>query len=264
MGAGTAQSVFARAPDVARERVFLVCSVSLLAGAAWLALWFFGSSPGGFLVHHPALSHTGGVAPGLFAMLFVGGWTVMTVAMMLPTSLPLVAVFHTVARRRRDRAQLIALVIAGYLATWTVFGVVVYLGHLVLSWFAEAGPRPESYSWVVGGSIVLVAGAFQFTQLKYHCLDKCRSPLSFVMGHWRGRNNRWQALSLGIHHGLFCVGCCWALMLLMFVVSVGNLGWMLTLAAVMTIEKNVRWGRRISAPLGIALLGAGTAMLALG
>ena len=187
----------------------------------------------------------------------------MTVAMMLPTSLPLISVFHTIARQRVDRSLLIALLIAGYLAIWTLFGVVVYLGHLVLRWFAETSPWLEAHSWAVGGSIMLLAGAFQFTQLKYRCLDKCRSPFSFVIEHWRGRNHRWQALWLGIHHGLFCVGCCWALMLLIFAVSVASLGWMLTLATVMAVEKNVPWGRRISAPMGIALLVAGTAMLAL-
>lgn len=115
----------------------------------------------------------------------------------------------------------------------------------------------------MSGLTVLVAGAFQFTTLKYRCLDKCRSPLSFVIEHWRGRDNRWQAFRLGAHHGVFCVGCCWALMLLMFVVSVGNLGWMLVLAAVMALEKNVPWGRRMSAPVGVVLVVCGSVMLAL-
>jgi len=99
-----------------------------------------------------------------------------------------------------------------------------------------------------------VAGAFQFSRLKYRCLDKCRTPLSFVIEHWRGRAQTWQAFLLGAHHGLYCVGCCWALMLLMFVVGAGSLGWMLLLAAAMAVEKNMPWGRRLSAPLGVALL----------
>src|SRR5205085_364555 len=93
-----------------------------------------------------------------------------------------------------------------------------------------------------------------FSSLKYRCLDKCQTPLSFVITHWRGRAPRWQAFRLGAAHGLFCVGCCWALMLLMFAFGMGSLGWMLLLAAVMAIEKNLPWGRRLSAPLGIALL----------
>ena len=83
----------------------------------------------------------------------------------------------------------------------------------------------------------MLAGLYQFTPLKYACLDKCRSPLSFITEHWRGSHERTQAFRLGVHHGLFCIGCCWSLMLLMFAVGVGNLGWMLVLGALMAIEK---------------------------
>jgi predicted metal-binding membrane protein len=108
---------------------------------------------------------------------------------------------------------------------------------------------------------LLVAGAYQFSPLKYHCLEKCRSPLSFALEHWRGRRERLHALWLGVHHGLFCIGCCWSLMLLMFAVGVGNLGWMLALSAVMAAEKNLPWGRRLSAPLGVALLFWGAVLI---
>ena len=89
-------------------------------------------------------------------------------------------------------------------------------------------------------------------------MDKCRAPLSFVVQHWRGGGEGGQALLLGAHHGAFCVGCCWALMLLMFAVGTGSLGWMLALGAVMAIEKNLPWGRHFSAPLGAVLLSWGT------
>jgi predicted metal-binding membrane protein len=117
----------------------------------------------------------------------------------------------------------------------------------------------------VGGSLLLiVAGLYQFTPLKYRCLDKCRSPLSFVLGYWQGGAARASnAFRLGVHHGLFCVGCCWALMLLMFAVGTGNVVWMLMLGTVMAVEKNVSWGRRLSAPLGVLLVISGFAMLAL-
>ena len=98
------------------------------------------------------------------------------------------------------------------------------------------------------------AGAFQFTRLKYRCLDQCRTPFSFILQHWRGRRPKWNAFALGAHHGVFCVGCCWAIMLLMFVVGTGNVGYMLALGAIMALEKNTPWGRQLSRPLGFALL----------
>ena len=108
--------------------------------------------------------------------------------------------------------------------------------------------------WIVGAAVLALAGAFQFTALKYYCLDRCRTPFSFVHAHWRGRRPRLEALRLGLSHGVFCVGCCWAIMLLMFVVGAGSVGWMLALGAVMAIEKNARWGRRLSVPLGVGLV----------
>ncbi len=113
---------------------------------------------------------------------------------------------------------------------------------------------------MLGAATVALAGLYQFTPLKYHCLDKCRSPLSFIMEHWHGRHDRAQALRLGVRHGLYCLGCCWSLMLLMFAVGLGSLGWMLVLATVMAIEKNIPWGRWLSAPLGVFLLVWGVAL----
>jgi predicted metal-binding membrane protein len=112
-------------------------------------------------------------------------------------------------------------------------------------------------AWVLGAVVLVIAGLFQFSRLKYHCLDKCRTPLSFIMQHWHGITPRRDAFLLGTHHGVFCVGCCWAIMLLMFVVGTGNVGWMLVLGGVMGIEKNAAWGRKLSRPLGLALIAWG-------
>ena len=111
-------------------------------------------------------------------------------------------------------------------------------------------------TWVIGAAILAIAGVYQFAELKYRCLDKCRTPLSFLAQHWHGPRPRRSSFRLGLDHGVFCVGCCWAIMLLMFVVGTGNVGWMLALGAVMAVEKNMPWGRRLSRPIGGALLGA--------
>jgi predicted metal-binding membrane protein len=128
----------------------------------------------------------------------------------------------------------------------------------VLHQVAEHSPWLETNGWIIGAATLLLAGGFQFTRLKYRCLDQCRAPLSFVMERWQGRREHRNALRLGIDHGIFCVGCCWALMLLMFGVGIGNIGWMLCLGAIMAVEKNMPWGRKISSPLGLALLAWGT------
>jgi predicted metal-binding membrane protein len=180
----------------------------------------------------------------------------MCVAMMLPTSLPVLAAFHALAGGRPDGRALVALVVAGYLTTWAGFGLLVYGQHLILQQLLIA----SGWAWagaLAAPALLVLAGAFQFSSLKYRCLDKCRSPLAFVLGYWQGRREAWQAFRLGFDHGLFCVGCCWALMLLMFLVGVHYLAWMLILGTVMAVEKNVSWGRRLSAPLGVVLIAAG-------
>src|SRR5437762_58177 len=103
----------------------------------------------------------------------------------------------------------------------------VHLGQLAVQQLAAASGWLDGRSWAASGAILMIAGVYQFTPLKYRCLEKCRSPLSFVVEHWQGRNERRQAFRLGVDHGVFCVGCCWALMLLMFVVGMSNLAWML-------------------------------------
>ena len=230
------------------HRTLLFGSVGLISITAWLALWQFGVTLHSSVHHHRAVSDT------TLALLFVGAWTVMTVAMMLPTSVPLIATFDTIAGQRPDRSLLVALVVIGYLVTWVLLGLVFYSAGMIVQRLAVTSGWLQTHGSVGGAGLFLVAGLYQFSPLKYRCLDKCRSPLSFVLGHWQGQHDRRNALWLGVHHGLFCVGCCWALMLLMFAVGVGNLGWMLALGAVMAVEKNVPWGRRLSAPLGVLLV----------
>jgi predicted metal-binding membrane protein len=254
-------SIFRSSAPPVVERTLLVVTVSLLAAAAWLALWLTEGSGHGLLHHHSLSGH--GDSPPLFPLFFVAGWTVMTVAMMLPTSLPIIATFHTIAGRREDRALLVGLVVTGYIAAWALFGGLVYLGNLLLQQVVMAIPWLHARMWAGAPLLLLVAGAFQFSRLKYRCLEKCRSPLSFVIEHWQGRQERWQAFRLGVDSGIFCVGCCWALMLLMFIVGAGSLGWMFLLAVVMAVEKNVPWGRRMSAPVGAVLLAWGAALLVL-
>jgi predicted metal-binding membrane protein len=195
--------VWAASRDDSRLFIFLMTALITLA---WLALWAWGRSPGGlFYGHHGPDVFTRG---GAFMLVFMAGWTVMVVAMMLPTSLPLIMLFRTITRRRRDRALLVALLIVGYVGIWTLFGIVVYFGGWMLQQIVQQSGWLETNAWILGTGIVTLAGLYKSAPLKYKCLEKCRSPLSFVMEHWRGSHERSQALRLGMQYGLFCVGCC--------------------------------------------------------
>jgi len=242
----------------------LVPIIGLLIATAWAALWFWAQSPYGRYLDHGRWTEIGVAAdichalprgdvllPGL---LYIGGWLLMTAAMMLPTVLPLLRRFERLTAARADRRVLIGLLITGYLLVWGAFGFAAHLLdsalHLIVgqsNWLAVNG-------WLLGAVVLAIAGGFQFTRLKYRCLDRCRTPLGFITQYWRGRRPKWNAFVLGGHHGAFCVGCCWAIMLLMFVVGTGNVGYMLVLGAIMALEKNMPWGRRLSRPLGFALL----------
>lgn len=188
------------------------------------------------------------------ALAYASGWVLMIGAMMLPTTLPVLRIFRRMVAHRPHAAALYALVIGGYLCAWLGFGLAAHL----LDWTLHAAARETAWlvanGWMLGAAAIAAAGAFQFSALKYHCLEKCRTPYGFVVQRWQGRSPARESWRIGWDHGLFCVGCCWALMLLMFVVGSGNLGWMLALGLVMAAEKNLPAGRRLSAPLGWALL----------
>jgi predicted metal-binding membrane protein len=234
---------------------------------AWVMLIALGQSPYGRFIDHGEFGEVDLAAStesfGIMA-LFVGGWTLMTFAMMLPTSLPLIDMFRRMTAKRADAGGLLALLIAGYLLVWAAFGVAALFGDRLIHAAADESAWLHDNAWLIGGGTIAVAGLYQFTPLKYMCLDKCRSPMMFIAGRWSGGGHRSSALRLGIDHGVFCVGCCWSLMLLMFVVGVGNIGWMLILGAIMAVEKNMPWGKHLSAPLGASLAMAGLGMLALG
>jgi len=251
-----------RAHSASRPDAILIALLTALVLLAWYALWLWGRSPyGHLLMHGPAHFGTATHSPWLFAVLFVVGWTVMTVAMMLPTSFPLILLFYRIVRERANAVWLLSVLVFGYLVSWLACGFLLQgmngllqAGIVRFAWHAHA-------AWISGAVLLTIAGLYQFSSLKYACLDKCRSPLSFITSRWKGGNEAAQALRIGVEHGLYCVGCCWSLMLLMFVVATGSLAWMLLLGVVMALEKNFPWGRRVSAPLGAVLLLAAVAVI---
>ncbi len=239
------------------DRGAFLGSIVALVMLAWMTLWIWDRSPYGRYLDHGRLGEIGTASLLIPVALYLIGWTLMTTAMMLPTTIPLLEIFRRLTDHRPERLQLMTLLVAGYLGVWVAFGAAAHTADWVLHEFVERNPWLEAHAYIIGAGTLLLAGTFQFSRLKYRCLDKCRAPLSFVMEYWRGSHDRRNALFLGVHHGLFCVGCCWALMLLMFSVGVGNIGWMLTLGMIMAVEKNMPWGKILSRPLGTILVGWG-------
>jgi len=253
-----------------RPGLFLPLLVALVA-AAWSVLWLWERSPYGRYLHAADWSGAGLIddlcraVPGgtvlVPAFAHTLAWVLMIVAMMLPTTLPLLHAFRRATGHRPDGRALLAWLLAGYGLVWAAFGLLVHAADAGVHALVASNGWLVRHAGLVGAVTLLVAGAYQFSDLKYRCLDKCRSPLIFFAGHWRGRAARRESFALGAAHGAFCVGCCWALMLLMFAVGAGSVGWMLALAAVMAAEKNLPWGRRLAAPLGALLLAWGGALL---
>jgi predicted metal-binding membrane protein len=232
-------------------------------GLAWVALLLWDMSPYSRYLYHDwttqgllaslCASLPGGevLVPGL---IFVAGWVLMTAAMMLPTTLPLVMVFRRMTFAMPRGGTLVTALLSGYLAAWTAFGIAAHALGLAAGELVRRSVWLTFNGWLIGAAVLLCAGLFQFTSLKYRCLDACRSPLGFVTARWQGRRPLPESFRLGWSHGVYCVGCCWPLMLVMMAVGMGSIGWMLALGAFMALEKNSPWGPRIGRPVGASLI----------
>ncbi len=237
-----------RAPG--RDRALLIGALIALAGAAWLSLWLWDGSPYGVYLDHDALGAPTVLTSGLFAV----GWLLMIVAMMLPSSVPLVVTFAALVRRRTRPRLLVGLLLVGYLVIWTGFGFAAWVADRAVHEAVESVPWLADHPQVIIAATLLTAGLWQFSPLRDRCLDACRSPLGFVINRWRGRSERREALLMGVAHGAFCIGCCWSLMLVMFGVGLGSFVAMLALGSLTAVEKNLPQGRRLTRPLGVALI----------
>jgi len=257
---------------VVRGTVAFRTLIVALAVLAWLALWLWSASPYARYLDHGRWTDIGAFAAICRAIpegdylvpatLHALAWVLMIAAMMLPTTLPILELFRRMTRERADGRALLAAVIGGYLVAWLAFGLVAHAADAGVHALGARYPAVSLNGWLIGAAVVALAGAFQFSALKYRCLDQCHTPLGFVLQRWHGRRPLAEAFRIGIDHGAFCVGCCWALMLLMFVVGAGSIGLMLLLALVMAAEKNLPWGKRLRTPLGATLLAGSVAIVA--
>jgi predicted metal-binding membrane protein len=245
--------VIGAVPTVSDRRRSLAVIVAAIA-VAWAAAIAADVLGGSRVLHHDALIQGGWPLPASLTV-FVAAWQLMIVAMMLPSSLPLIRLFVAVAARQERSGRSTAGLLSGYTAVWTVFGAAAFLLDTVVHRSVEHLPWLEARPEVIAGSVLIIAGVFQFTDLKDRCLRECRHPAPFLLSHY-ARGPR-AAFRLGLAHGLFCLGCCWALMLVGFAAGVANLWWMAALTAVMVYEKTGRRGREAVTPVGVSLLVAG-------
>ena len=199
--------------------------------------------------HHSSFSGVQG-----FLTLFLM-WTVMQVAMMSPTAVPMM-LMHSKVERHRQPQKLpflnISLFFLGYIILWAVFSLIFALLQMVLHSANLLSPTMASNNaWLTGG-VLIIAGLFQFSHLKQACLEQCRSPVAYLMTEWQ--NGRTGALLMGLKHGVDCVGCCWAIMALLFVAGVMNLFWMAAITAFVLIEKLTAKGENFGRIVGAGLI----------
>jgi predicted metal-binding membrane protein len=239
-----------RRAEGVRDRTTLVIYVLLLVvtGGAWahiLTSMSGGDMAGMDMVMTPTL---------IDGVSYVVAWAVMMTAMMLPSALPMIGLYAGTQRPASipTRAVSVALFALTYLALWALTGIPVYLASLALM-AVSAG----TLAYVVAG-VLAMSGAFQLTPLKHVCLRHCRSPLGFLLGHWR--EGRTGALAMGWAHAVYCVGCCWALMVVLVVAGAMGLPWVLLVACAVAAEKLLPDGERVARLIGVALILLGVAV----
>jgi predicted metal-binding membrane protein len=204
--------------------------------------------------HHHALYESGRPL-WISSLLVLGAWQAMTAAMMLPSSLGFVRMYAATAKNAPEFPVALALFLTAYFGVWTAFALVAFAGDMQLHHLVDAWAWLAAHSQIILASTLGLAALYQLTPLKDACLKACRHPGMYLARHYqRGAAN---GLRIGLGHALFCLGCCWALMLVMFAAGVAHLAWMGVLAVVMLVEKGAPGGQRAVAPVG-----AGLALLA--
>jgi len=237
-------------------------ALAALVVCAWLALGLWGASPAGRYLGHE-VRPAGSAAEQLGAVaLFVTGWVLMIVAMMLPTATGLLDAFRLVVRARTHSRRLVGAVVAGFVGVWVLAGAAFQVADGAVHAAVAAQDWLAGRTYLIAASAFAAAGAYQFTSLKSRCLTACRSPRGFVVRHWGGGRPGLDALRVGAAYGVSCVGCCWALMLLLFALGMSSLTWMLAVGAIMAAEKLGAGGSRLSRGMGVGLLATAVVLVA--
>jgi predicted metal-binding membrane protein len=249
-----------------RDRAVVIASIAAVTALAWLYLfWIAGdmNHSGQDMIDMPGMSMA---EPSLkpwtvrdFAFTFAM-WTVMMVGMMTPSASPMILLYARVARQAAQQGQVLASAgwfAAGYLLSWTGFSLAATIVQAALERATLLTPMMVASTNRIGGVILIAAGLYQWTALKNACLSQCRSPLEFIQLQGGFKKDTLGSLRLGLKHGLYCIGCCWALMTLLFAGGVMNVVWIAAIAAFVLMEKVLPGGKIISRVAGIGFVVAG-------
>lgn len=250
--------------SLGRARLSLLVSLAVLTAAAWAVTVYHALSMREPMDGMSDMAMSGMSAGGwsfASAAGFLVVWSTMMAAMMLPAAAPMIVVFASAqAGRERPTAVPTWIFVTGYLLVWVVTGAAVYVVVQVgteAANFLSLTDRAKFAPPLLGFTLV-AAGLYQFTQIKRACLTHCRSPLAFVAQYWR---DGWLgAFQMGMQHGTYCLGCCWALFAVLIVAGIMSLAWMLLLTLAVLVEKVLPQGQRISTAIGVAFVALGLAV----
>ncbi len=259
-----------------RDRTIVAGALTVITLLAWAYVLKLaaGMNMGAMDMSHWRMVSTGfamvmapALAPwtALEFLLMAAMWTVMMVGMMTPSAAPMILIHARVARQAAAQGKSLAATgwfAAGYLLAWTGFSIVATAAQWALERTALLSPTMATANGVVGGALLIAAGLYQWTPFKSACLRQCQAPLQFIQRHGGFRAAPSAALALGLRHGAYCVGCCWSLMALLFVGGVMNLLWIAALSIVVLVEKLVPSGQQLARVIGVALVIAGSALMA--
>jgi predicted metal-binding membrane protein len=248
------------------DRVFISTCLAAITVIAWLYLLHLDRQMSSAMEHDRMMAEMGmtmnaswTVADVLFTFAM---WAVMMVGMMAAAAAPVVLLFAAVQTGRGATGGRLAVLMfgLGYVTIWIGFSAGAALAQWALHQMSLLSPAMAASSPYLGGSILLVAGAYQLTPWKGACLTQCRSPLGFLMTNWR--DGRLGSLQMGVRHGIYCLGCCWALMGLLFVVGVMNLVWVAALTGLVLLEKIGPAGIIVARVAGAAMVIGGLFLIA--
>jgi predicted metal-binding membrane protein len=247
-----------------RDRYFVFIGLSAIALLAWSYLVYLTQDMTGMDVRMDmemgAMASMPQTEPWSlveFVLMFIM-WAMMMVAMMIPAAAPIILIFAAIQRKRTSAVTPFTRTgafVLGYFLVWTGFSLIATAGQSLLHAAALLSPMMVTTSTIVSSLILLAAGLYQWSPLKYACLHHCRSPLGFLLSEWR--EGAWGALVMGSKHGMYCLGCCWLLMALLFVAGVMNLLWIAFLAVVVLLEKVAPGAHYLSRGVGVIFIAWG-------